>query len=112
MTLSYGTSNAMQGFVYGAMAGAGYGIGHGASPASGDGTSVVAVGGIAAVDVGVVASGSMDAGSMSIPAPGGVVRGDFAGGLGFGGAMGEVQTTNVVVIPPFVPKIPTNSCHF
>lgn len=111
VVLSYGTSNSMQGFVYGAMGGGGYGFGRSAGPAtSGNGTSTTAVGGVAVLDDGVMASGSVDPGSTSLPAPGGMVRGDFAGGLGFGGAKGNVQTTTVST-PPLIPQIPTSSCH-
>lgn len=101
----------MQGFVYGAMGGGGYGFGRSTGPASsGNGTSTTAVGGVAVLDDGVMGSGSMDPGSTSLPAPGGMVRGDFAGGLGFGGAAGNVQAT-IVATPPIISQIPTSSCH-
>jgi RHS repeat-associated protein len=112
VTLSYSTSNSLQGPVYGAMAGAGWGFGYSTVPAtSGNSTSIVAVGGVAVGDEGVMASGSMDQSSLSLPAPSFGARGDITGGLGYGGASGPADTTTQVVVPPFIPSIPTTSCH-
>ncbi len=112
VVISYASSNSMNGFVYGAVLGAGYGGSRSSQPAatSGPGTAYTAVGGAAVYDVGRIASGSIETGSESLPAPSVGLRGDFAAGFGAGAAAGEVQT-NTVATPPFIPQIPTSQCH-
>lgn len=111
VVLTYGTSDSLNGFVYGVVAGTGYGAGYGHGPArSGTGTSAVVVGGVGVVDDGVIFSASRDPEGFGGPLPGGVVRGDVTGGLGFGGAAGQMQTVTKATAP-LLPRVPTTSCH-
>lgn len=110
-SLSYSTSNSLQGFVYGAFGGFGPGFGRSTGPvASGGSTSFLGVGGFGVLDLGLMASGSMDENSVLLPAPSIGGRGEMSGGFGVGAASGQAQTTTYAT-PPLLPQIPTSSCH-
>jgi hypothetical protein len=111
-SLSYTTSNSLDGYMIGAIAAGGYGVGRSRVPATtGNSQSIVAVGGAAVMDFGAVGSGSMDENSFGLPLPSMNARGEWAEGFGAGGASGQGDTTTYA-LPPLIPAVPTSTCHF